>query len=215
MNAPSAKERFGLYLVMTAPRTSYVKCAEAAVAAGLRYVQLRMKPGTREDTVRTGREIASVVRGSRTLFIVDDDPAAAAECGADGVHLGQTDMPLAEARARFPSLKVFGLSTHDEAQARAAAAAAPDYCGVGPVWRTPTKAIPDPVLGPERAGAIIRSAPFTAVAIGGIDSGNLREILAAGAVNFAVVRDVCLSPDPLGSIRRLQDIWRECVPQEG
>ncbi len=202
-------ERFGLYLVMTNPRTSYVRCAEAAVEAGLRYIQLRHKPGTRAEIVAAGREIASVVRGSATRFIVDDDPAAAVECGADGVHLGQTDMPVPEARARFSELSVFGLSTHSPGQARAAVAANPDYCGVGPVYRTPTKAVPDPVLGPGTAGEIVKAAPFTTVAIGGINAGNLSEVLAAGAVNFAVVRDVCLAENPYDAIRRLQDIWLE------
>ena len=204
-----AIERFGLYLVMTAPRTSYVECAEAAVKAGVRYVQLRHKPAPRAEVVAAGREVAAVVRGSKTLFIVDDDPEAAVECGADGVHLGQTDMSVPEARARFPGLSVFGLSTHSPEQAAAAVAAAPDYCGVGPVFKTPTKAIPDPVLGPRAAGAIIAAAPFTTVAIGGINAGNLAEVLAAGAINFAVVRDVCLSPAPYDAIRRLQDVWLE------
>lgn len=202
-------ERFGLYLVVTAPRVSYVACAEAAAKAGLRYVQLRMKPAAQADVIRTGREMAAAVRGSGTRLIVDDDPAAAEACGADGVHLGQSDMPLAEARARFPALGIFGLSTHNPEQARAAVAARPDYCGVGPVYKTPTKAIPDPVLGPSAAGAIIKAAPFTTVAIGGINAGNLREVLSAGAVNFAVVRDVCLAPDPYDAIRRLQDVWLE------
>ena len=202
-------ERFGLYLVITNPATSYEACAEAAVAAGLRYVQLRMKKAPRSQVVETAKNLRAITRGTRTRLIVNDDPAIAAEAEADGVHLGQDDMPLDEARRLFPSLKVFGLSTHSEAQARRAAAAVPDYCGVGPVFATPTKEIPDPALGPERAGAIAQSAPFTTVAIGGIDDTNLRGVLAAGAINFSVVRHVCLSRAPLDAIRRLQDIWHD------
>ena len=82
----------------------------------------------------------------------------------------------------------------------------PEYIGVGPVFRTPTKKIPDPVLGLQLAGRIIASVPFPAVAIGGIDRSSLEEVLAAGARNWAVVRAICASPDPYGAILRLQSV---------
>ncbi|MBO4286966.1 MAG: thiamine phosphate synthase [Kiritimatiellae bacterium] len=202
-------ERFGLYLVITNPVTSYEACAEAAVAEGLRYIQLRRKPGTREEVLATAKNLRAITRGTETRFIVDDDPEIAQEAEADGVHLGQTDMPVPEARRRFPGLRIFGLSTHNAQQARDAEGVEPDYCGVGPVFRTPTKKIPDPVVGVEEAGRIIRAAPFTTVAIGGINEENLRDVLGAGAINFAVVRPVCQSPAPRDAIRRLQEIWQE------
>ncbi len=200
-------EAFGLYLVITDPLTSYEACAEAAVAASLRYVQLRMKKAERAEIVAVATRLRSVTRGTPTLFIVNDDPSIAAEVEADGVHLGQDDLPLGQARRQYPSLKIFGLSTHNPDQARQAVSLAPDYCGVGPVYATPTKEIPDPALGPAQTGAIIRAAPFTTVAIGGINETNLAEVLAAGAVNFSVVRSVCRSPKPYDAIQRLQDIW--------
>lgn len=205
--APMVIERFGIYLVITNPVTSYETCAEAAVTADVRYIQLRMKKAPREQIVATARNLRSVTLGTATRFIVNDDPAIAAEVGADGVHLGQDDMPLSEARRRYASLRFFGLSTHSPEQAERAADVSPDYCGVGPVFATPTKDIPDPALGPEQAGAIIRAAPFTTVAIGGINETNLSDVLRAGALNFAVVRSVCLDPAPLDAIRRLQDLW--------
>ena len=200
-------ERFGLYLVITNPVTSYERCAESAVLAGLRYIQLRIKKSDREQVRATAFNLRSITRSTPTRFIVNDDPALAAEVEADGVHLGQDDMPLPDARRLYPSLRLFGLSTHNPGQAERATEAAPDYCGVGPVYATPTKEIPDPALGPEQAGAIIRAAPFTTVAIGGITAENLPAVLRAGAINFSVVRQVCLDPDPYDAIRRLQDIW--------
>ncbi|MBR4171867.1 MAG: thiamine phosphate synthase, partial [Kiritimatiellae bacterium] len=167
------------------------------------------KPGTREQILATGKNLRSITAGEKTRLIVDDDPEIAAEIEADGVHLGQTDMPIPEARKRYPSLRIFGLSTHNPQQAEDAVSVSPDYCGVGPVFATPTKKIPDPTVGVETAGAIIRAAPFTTVAIGGINKTNLRDVLRAGAINFAVVRPVCQSIDPRGEIRRLQDIWGE------
>ena len=195
---------FGFYLVMTNPRVGYAACAAAAVRAGVKIIQLRMKHAPREDIVAVGREVRAVTRGTGTLFIVNDDPAIAAEVEADGVHVGQDDMPVAEVRARFPSLGIVGLSTHNPAQARAAIAQKPDYIGVGPVWATPTKDIPDPTLGVETAVKMANSVPFPAVCIGGIDEARLPELLRAGARNYAVVRAVCASDDPYAAIRRLQ-----------
>jgi thiamine-phosphate pyrophosphorylase len=205
-------EAFGLYLVLSDPVTSYEACTEAAVAEGLRYVQLRMKSAERAEVVAVGRRLRAITAGSDTRLIINDDVSIAAEVDADGVHLGQDDMPLAEARAAWGEPgKVFGLSTHNPQQAQAAEAQQPDYIGVGPVFPTPTKAIPDPQVGPEQMGAILRSSPLTAVAIGGIHAGNLREVLAAGAVNFAVVRAVTRAEDPRGAIAALTALWREAV----
>lgn len=202
-------EDFGLYLVITNPAVGYAKCAETAVRAGLGIIQLRMKHARREEILAAARDLRSITAGSKTLFIVNDDPDIAQEAEADGVHVGQGDMPVAEVRRRFPDLKIVGLSTHSPAQAAAAREAKPDYIGVGPVWATPTKEIPDPTLGVETAVRMIRSVPFPAVAIGGItDETRAKELVAAGARNFAVVRAVCASTAPFDAIRRLQDLFR-------
>jgi thiamine-phosphate pyrophosphorylase len=167
-----------------------------------------MKRRPREDIRSQARRVRAITRGTETRFIVNDDVDLAREVEADGVHLGQGDLPLPEARARWPeSGRLFGLSTHNESQERTSRALAPDYIGVGPVFATPTKDIPDPTLGVARMGAIIRGTPLTAVAIGGIHAGNLPDVLAHGAVNFAVVRAVNQSPDPAATIRNLHVIW--------
>ena len=94
---------FGFYLVITNPVVGYARCAEAAVRAGVRIVQLRMKHATREDILREAREMRRVTRGTDTLFIVNDDPALAAEAEADGVHVGQDDMSPSRCARSFPS----------------------------------------------------------------------------------------------------------------
>jgi len=197
---------FGFYLVMTNPAVGYARCAEAAVKAGVRIIQLRMKHAERADILREAREVRRVTRGTDTLFIVNDDPSIAAEVEADGVHVGQDDMPVADVRRLFPSLKIVGLSTHNPAQSSAAIQQRPDYIGVGPVYATPTKDIPDPTLGLATMAEMIAAVPFPAVAIGGIDETRLPDVIAAGARNFAVVRAVCGSSDPYSAIRRLQNI---------
>ncbi len=199
-------EDFGFYLVMTNPKVGYEKCCEAAVKAGVRMVQLRMKEVPRAELLDMAKRLVNITKGSETNLIIDDDASVAAESGADGVHVGHTDMSVEEVRRLYPSIRIVGLSTHSLEQALDSIRHSPDYIGVGPVFKTPTKKIPDPVLGPELAGRMIASVPYPAVAIGGIDPGNLREVIAAGAHNYAVVRAVCMSSDPYSAIINLRNI---------
>ncbi len=199
---------FGLYLVLTDPAAGYERCAEAAVETGVRYLQLRMKKRPPAEVLEMARRLRRITAGSQTRFIVNDDVEIAREADADGVHLGQDDLGIEEARRRWPVAgKIYGLSTHNEEQAEKARSLAPDYIGVGPVFPTPTKDRPDPTLGLDRMGRIIRATPLTALAIGGINAENLADVLAHGAVNFCVVRAVNQASDPAGAIRRLQEIW--------
>lgn len=194
---------FGLYLVVTDPVAGYAKCAEAAVQVGVKMVQLRMKRASREAILREAREMRAVTAGTGTYFIVNDDPAIASEVGADGVHVGQGDMRPSEVRRRYPDLKIIGLSTHSLAQAAASEDEDVDYIGVGPVYPTPTKEIPDPVLGLDTMAEMIRLSSRPAVAIGGIDKKRLPEVIAAGARNYAVVRAVCTASDPYTALLSL------------
>ncbi|MBP5319880.1 MAG: thiamine phosphate synthase [Kiritimatiellae bacterium] len=197
-------EDFGLYVVLTDPVVGYATCCEALVRAGVRMVQLRMKEARREEIVAVATELRAITAGTPTRFIVNDDPSIAAEVHADGVHVGQSDMPVAEVRRRYPELGIVGLSTHSLEQALAAKAAAPDYIGVGPVYPTPTKKIPDPVLGVDRAIEMIQAVPFPAVAIGGLNAETLPGLIRRGARNWAVVRAVCGAADPYAAVRALQ-----------
>lgn len=194
---------FGFYLVITNPVVGYAKCAEAAVKAGVKIIQLRMKHASREEIIREAREMRRVTAGTGTLFIVNDDPTIAVEAEADGVHVGQDDMPPSEVRARFPELRIVGLSTHNPRQVEASRSEPIDYIGVGPVYATPTKDIPDPTLGLDTMARMIAAAAHPAVAIGGIDAERLSAVLKAGARNFAVVRAVCGSSDPYSAITAL------------
>ncbi|MBN1809481.1 MAG: thiamine phosphate synthase [Planctomycetes bacterium] len=202
-------DSFGLYLVLTDPLAGYETCAEAAVGEGLRYIQLRMKDRPPEEVLAVGRHIREITRRTSTRFIMNDYVALAREVDADGVHLGQEDTPLPEARRLWPVRdRIFGLSTHSEKQAAAAEELHPDYIGVGPVFPTPTKRNPDPVLGLVRMQDIVSRAGVTTVAIGGINADNLPDVLSHGAVNFCVVRYVNDSRDPRSAIRELMDIWK-------
>src|SRR5204863_3414829 len=134
------------------------------------------------------------------LFLVNDRPDLAAACDADGVHVGQDDAPVAEARAVVGPERLVGLSTH--AQAEVDAAAGVDYIAVGPVHATPTKpGRPATGLAPVSHAAAHARVPF--FAIGGIDAGNLHDVMAAGARRVVVVRAIAEAADPEAAARSL------------
>ncbi len=205
----SLAEPFGLYLVLTRPRVGYEGCAEAAVEEGVGVVQLRMKGEPRDAVAEMARRLRALTRGTQTRLIINDDVEVAVECGADGVHVGQKDTPANEARRRLPPGMWVGLSTHNAEQVAEAEVLAPDYIGIGPVFPTPTKSPPDPAVGTDGLRELLRRTSRPAVAIGGINETNLREVLTAGACNFAVVRAVCDAPRPREALRRLMDIWKQ------
>ena len=200
-------------MVMTNPVVGYEECARAGVNCGVPFIQLRMKNAARAEILEEALRVREVTRGTDSLFIVNDDVSIAKEVDADGVHLGQNDMSIAEARAMWNTPgKIFGLSTHSEEQAETAIKQQPDYIGIGPIFPTPTKAVADPDLGVERAGAIANTTPLPHVVLGGIDGSNLADVLNAGAVNYCAVRAIMQSEMPETKIRKLQKIWASIVP---
>ena len=201
------KEHFGLYLILTDPVAGYEACAQAAVDCGVRFLQLRMKDAPRTSMIETAGLLRKITRGTCTRFIVNDNLVTAMEVDADGLHLGQDDQPLDEARKTWNNPeKIFGLSTHSIEQARQAMVLSPDYIGVGPVFPTLTKANADPALGIEEVSRIMHDSPLTAVAIGGINDGNLPDLLKADIENYCVIRAVNDAVDPIAAIRELQKI---------
>ena len=206
------KDRFGLYLIVTDPTSGYEAVAKAAVECSVRYLQLRMKDTSRERYVHTAALLREVTRGSRTSLIVNDDLDVAIAVDADGVHLGQTDMSVGEARRRWNTPgKIFGLSTHSMEQAEKAVDHRPDYIGIGPVYPTKTNHTAARPLGPDEAGGIARRTPMTSVGIGGIDPHNLPLLLNAGFDNYCVAGAVNSRPDPFVAIQELQKIWETYV----
>lgn len=202
------KERFGLYVIATDPVAGYEAVAQAAVKCSVRYLQLRMKDASHEKYVQTAELLRGITRGSATRLIVNDDLNVAIAADADGVHLGQDDMSVDEARRRWdiPG-KIFGLSTHSMEQADKAAELCPDYIGIGPVYPTTTKHNTAALLGPEETGRIARRTRVTSVPIGGIDTQNLPALLRAGAENFCVANAVNSHPNPLIAMLDLKKIW--------
>ncbi len=168
---------------------------QAALNGGVDIVQLREKELGREQVERSAQTFRRLCDTYSTLFIVNDDPYLAQSCDADGVHLGQDDMPAEEAREILGPEAIVGLSTHSEGQLAASADEPVDYVSVGPVWETPTKqGRPGVGLGlVEHAAA---GAPHPFFAIGGIDPANAAQVIEAGARRLGVVRAIRDAGDP-------------------
>jgi thiamine-phosphate pyrophosphorylase len=188
----------------------YLVCAEVpdeflagVLGAAVDIVQLRMKDATDDAIVAAGRRFATAAAEHGALFILNDRPDLVQYVGADGVHVGQDDAAVAEARAAVGPDRLIGLSTHSPAQVDAAAAVAVDYIGVGPVHATPTKP-GRPAVGLElvRYAAAHATVPF--FAIGGIAPANVGAVREAGAERIAVVRALTEAPDPGVAARALR-----------
>ena len=172
-----------------------------ALAGGVDVVQLREKAAADEQIVLAGRRLRALCEAHDALFVLNDRPDLAVVCGADGVHVGQEDVPVAEARAVVGPELLIGLSTHSREQLEAASGA--DYVSAGPVWETPTKEGRMAVgLELVRFAAELAHVPF--FAIGGIDETNVAEVVAAGATRIAVVRAIRDATDPEAAARMLR-----------
>ena len=176
----------------------------AACAGGADVIQLRRKGGDDTDTYLLAERCRAATASLGALFIVDDRLDVAMAVDADGVHLGQADLPVAAARRLWPG-RLVGVSTHSLAQALAAEEAGADYLGVGPVWATPTKP-GRPAAGLELIAAVAAAVRIPWVAIGGIDAANAGAVLDAGARRLAVVRAVCTAADPQAAAAALRGL---------
>jgi thiamine-phosphate pyrophosphorylase len=182
-----------------------------AIAGGVDVVQLRDKELGDEELVAVANAARALCERLGALLIVNDRPLVARESGADGLHVGQDDMPVAEARAIVGPDLLIGLSTHAAAEIDAArptgAGGTPlvDYIGVGPVHETPTKP-GRPAVGTElvRYAAEHASVPF--FAIGGLDAANLGEVLDAGATRVVVLRAIADADDPQAAAEALRGL---------
>jgi thiamine-phosphate pyrophosphorylase len=190
-----------VYLVLEGAAAARV--VEPALRGGVDLVQLRDKDASDEEIVRAGRELRELCHAHGALFLVNDRPDLAVECDADGVHVGQDDMPVDEARGIVGSDRIVGTSTHSPPQVDAAEAADVDYYAVGPVFETPTKA-GRPGTGWDLIAYAAGRATKPWFAIGGIDGETAAAAVAAGAERVVVVRAIRDADDPEAAARELR-----------
>ncbi|MBE3556017.1 MAG: thiamine phosphate synthase [Firmicutes bacterium] len=201
-------QRLRLYVVTDATLArgrSDLEIVEAAISGGATAIQLRHK--TAEDRARYEEAVALAryCRKRDVLFFVDDRVDIALASGADGVHLGQSDLPLPAARQIAESRLLIGISAETPQQARQAADGAADYIGAGTVFPTLTKSDAGTPIGIRGLAAITQAVDLPVVAIGGIQIQNIAQVVSTGVCGVAVVSAVVAAEKPEAAARALRD----------
>ncbi len=207
-----ARERLAaarLYAILDTGYTAWVDflpMARQLVNGGADVLQLRAKEASPLALAQMARAVHEITAPAGVPLIVNDHPEAARESGAEGVHVGQDDLSVPEARAMLARPDgIVGKSTHSLAQARESAREGADYIGFGPLFPTPTKPDYAPV-GLRDIAQAVASAGRPVFCIGGIKSENLPTVLAAGAERVVVVSGILTAPDPAGYCRALKRV---------
>ncbi|MDY7230596.1 thiamine phosphate synthase [Hyalangium rubrum] len=185
------------------PELSLGEKAARLLAGGARILQLRMKRTPPREALAAAREVVAACHRAGALCLLNDRVDLALLSGADGVHVGDEDLPPEAARELLGPARLVGVTVRNAEGARAAQAAGADYVGVGPVFGTTTKQVPAPVLGVEGFAAVVRASPLPVVGIGGVALTNIAQVAAAGAWCAAVASDALLAPDIAEQVRRL------------
>jgi len=176
---------FGAYVITS---KDHVKIAEEACKGGARVIQYRDKKSSRHNMLEIADKIRKITKKFDSLFIVNDFIDIALISKADGVHLGQDDIPLQKARKITPEDFIIGLSTHSLEQAKKAEKAGADYIGIGPVFSTPTKENYSPI-GLSTVRKVLQNVNIPVVTIGGINIANIDQLVKIGVRNVAMVRE--------------------------
>jgi len=197
----------GYYFITGAAlsRAGNVSDVAAAVAAGVRVVQYRQKQGLSLDLVAEARRLRQLCRHIR--FLVNDRVDLVLEVGADGVHLGQEDLPCPEARKMLGPEKIIGVTVHTVAEALAAQAAGANYLGVSPIFSTATKGDAGAPAGIALLAEIRRRVSLPLVAIGGITVANAAAVIEAGADAVCAIAAVVTKPDARAEIDQFQQLF--------
>jgi len=194
----------GIYIIITHPALPYRTIAEDCVSMGIKMLQLREKDIPDKELLNIAMELREITRGTETELVIDDRPDIAVLCDADYLHIGQSDIPIEEARKIVGNMKI-GLSTHSIDQVKKALKKKPDYIGFGPVFPTPTKAITDPPVGTTILKEVMSISNVPVVVLGGLFPENLSSVIKAGAKNVALVRYFMETKDFIGRVQTIKN----------
>ncbi|MCS7301472.1 MAG: thiamine phosphate synthase [Fimbriimonadales bacterium] len=192
----------GLYVITDPLVRDPVQTVRMALEGGARIVQLRDKQATTRQLVQTAQALRTLTRQHGALLIVNDRLDVALAAGADGVHLGQDDLPVALARRIAGDALIIGVSAETVEEAQQAQADGANYLGVGPMFATQTKPDAGAPVGPERLRAIKSAVAIPVFGIGGITLQNAGAVLAAGADGICVASAIVGAPDPRAATRQ-------------
>jgi thiamine-phosphate pyrophosphorylase len=190
------------------PGRSHTQIARSAIEGGAGIIQLRDKNAPDREFHEFAVELREITRSSGALFFVNDRVDIAAAVGADGVNVGQTDLPIAAARKVLGLGVLIGVSADSIDQAIVAEADGADYVGFGPVFPTSTKLDAGPVSGLDTLREVVRRVSIPVVAIGGIALGNIESVAESGAACAAVVSAVVCADDMSSATRALICEWQ-------
>ncbi|HUS82135.1 MAG TPA: thiamine phosphate synthase [Dehalococcoidia bacterium] len=195
----------GLYVIVDPQQTrgrDPVDVARLALAGGARIIQWRDKTRDKGEQIAPAQAVRDLCRERGALFLVNDHVDLALALSADGAHLGQKDLPPSLVRPWLPAGFLLGVSSNTVDEARRAERDGADYVGVGAIFSTMGKEVTRPA-SPERLREVIAAVDLPVVAIGGINEGNIDEVIEAGADAVAVISAVCLADDVEAAARRL------------
>ncbi|MEM8558735.1 MAG: thiamine phosphate synthase [Bacteroidota bacterium] len=196
-------------------RFAHADLARLAIAGGADVIQFRQKDGTVRAKLHELRPVASACQDAGATLLVDDHLDLALAVGADGVHLGQTDLPLPDARRILGPDAVLGATATTLAQARQAEACGATYLGFGPVFSGRSKASPASTKGLRGLAAVCAAVSIPVVAIGGVTVGRVAEVLGAGAHGVAVMTAISTAADPEQATRAFRVALDEATQQTG
>ena len=206
MSRPDLARRLSL-IVITDPDCgadrTILDVARAALRGGAPSIQLRGKDQPAREQVELARALLAETRAAGALLWINDRVDVALAAGADGVHLGQDDIPLAAARRIVPAGFLIGISAETPELALAAERDGAEYVGTGPVYTTGSKADAGDAIGLERITRVAASVRIPVVGIGGIAQNNAADVIRAGAAGIAVISAVMRAPDPEAATRAL------------
>ncbi|GAE24778.1 thiamin-phosphate pyrophosphorylase [Halalkalibacter wakoensis JCM 9140] len=193
------------------PERDLLEVMEEAILGGVDIIQLRDKTSSKRDVLQKAKALRELTKKHDVMFIVNDHIDVALAVDADGIHIGQDDLPLADARKIMGQDKIIGISTHQIEEAREAEAGGADYIGVGPIFHTNSKVdVVDPVTTNyiEQVVAEIK-IPF--VAIGGIKLHNVQQVIDAGATRICMISEIVGANDVKGVCEQFTSILSERV----
>jgi len=208
----------GLYLVTDRALCGHRTVEEVVLMAlrgGATFIQLREKDASTRDFVEEAQRIKAIMSPFRAFLIINDRIDVALAVGADGVHIGQRDMPCDIARRLMGTRAIIGLSVETWEDVERAEAFDVDYLGVSPVFMTPTKTDTKSHWGLEGLSRIRAATRRPLVAIGGINASNAAEVIRAGADSVAVVSAICAADDPYQTAREFSVITQSALEQRG
>jgi len=180
-----------------------ISIVEAQIKGGADVIQLREKGKSKREILEIGFKIREITRKYNVLFIVNDDLDIALILDADGLHLGQDDIPIEYARP-FMKDKLIGISTHSIEQAKEAIKKGADYIGFGPVFETSTKEKKEKTVGIAALSRLKDICPIPYVAIGGITLSNVHSVIEAGCRRVAIISDIIHAPDVEERCRKIK-----------